>query len=53
MRGLPVIAVEVAVDGDPATLGEGDRLLDLPALEVALRQDAAASPLRALGRCGV
>jgi len=32
-----MVAVQVAVDRDPAGLGKGDGLMDLPALEVALR----------------
>jgi hypothetical protein len=31
-----VIGVEVAVHGDAAGFGEGDRILDLAALEIAL-----------------
>ena len=31
---LAIVAVEVAMHGDAAGLGEGDRLADLPAFEV-------------------
>src|ERR1700737_127317 len=33
-----VVMIEIAVNGDAARLGEGDRLFDLPALEVTLFQ---------------
>jgi hypothetical protein len=53
-RAAAVIGVEVAVDGDPARLGERDRLLDLAALEVALGELgylASASRIRRLSVC--
>jgi hypothetical protein len=53
-RTPAVVAVEVAVDGDPAGFGESDRLFDLAALEVALRELgylASASRIRRLSVC--
>lgn len=53
-RYLAVIAVEVAVDRNPARFGEGDRLLDLSALEIALAKLlylASASRIRRLSVC--
>jgi hypothetical protein len=53
-RDLPVIGVEVAVNRDPAGFGEGDRILDLAALEIALAKLsylASASRIRRLSVC--